>query len=205
MVLDENVTKVFEPKRAKNAGRPTWWPESKTAQYYQALGIDYYEDPREITNRKNLQKCSYEYERQIKTIYRIRTNDKKEWLTWYEMRSGKTQLGSPIKAWMFYCGQNWKPIPTYEIKYDNETQEQTRTVSGLVERQKEYEIVFNETNLNDLLQDANEFECQYIVMHDNRDKFIVDTLPVFKQEFDGLYKTFFQRKVELSNTSSKSR
>ena len=90
MVLDETTAKTFEPRKAKNAGRKTWWPESKTAQYYQQLGIDYYEDPREITNRKNLQKCSYEYDRQVKTIYRIRTNDKKEWLTWQELRTGKT-------------------------------------------------------------------------------------------------------------------
>lgn len=197
MVLDD--VKAFEPKKAKNAGRPTWIPESKTSQYYQQLELDYYEDPREITNRKNLQKCSYEYERQVKTIYRIRTNDKKEWLTWYEMRTGKTQLGSPIKGWMVYCGQNWKPIPTYEIKYDNETQQQTRKVSGLVERQREYEVAFNDINLNDLLQDANEFDCQYIVMHDNRDKFLVDNLQIFKQEFDPLYKTFFQRKVDIVN------
>lgn len=205
MVLDEIQPKPFEPKRAKNAGRPTWWPESKTSQYYKELELDYYEDPREIVNRKNLQKCSYEYDRQVKTIYRIRTNDKKEWLTWFEMRTGKTQLGSPIKAWGFYCGQNWKPIPSYEIQFDNETQQQVRKVSGLVERIKEYEIAYTAENMEDLLKEVNEFECQFIIMHDNRDKFIIENLNTFKQDFDSLYKALFQRKVELSNASSKSR
>lgn len=198
-----NETKVFEPRKAKNAGRPTWIPESKTSQYYQELGLDYYEDPREITNRKNLQKCSYEYDRQVKTIYRIRTNDKKEWLTWYELRTGKTQLGSPIKGWVVYVGQNWKPIPTYEIKFDNETQQQTKQVSGIVERIKEYAVEYNADNLEDLLKEVNEYDCQFIMTHDNRDKFVVDTLAEFKQDFDTTYKKMFQRKVDLSAANPK--
>lgn len=204
-VKNQNQTHTFEPQKAKNAGRPTWIPENKTAEYYRQLGLDYYEDSREIINRKNLQKCSYEYDRQVKSIYRIRTNDKKEWLTWYESRTGKTQLGSPVKAWMVYCGQNWKPIPSYDIQFDNETQQQVKKVSGLVERQREYEIVFNDTNLDDLLKDTNEFECQYMIMHDSRDKFVVENITVFKAEFDGLYKTLFQRKVELTETNRKGR
>jgi hypothetical protein len=198
--LSTDTAKTFEPKRAKNAGRPTWIPEPKTSQYYQELGLDYYEDPREIVNRKNLQKCSYEYDRAIKTIYRIRTNDKHEWITWYEARTGKTQLGSPIKAWVVYCGLNWKPIPTYEVKFDNETQQQTKKVSGIVERKKEYAIEYNTTNIDDLLIEANEFECQYIIMHDERDKFIVDNLADFKGNFETLYKTMFQRKVDVANS-----
>jgi hypothetical protein len=202
MVLDD---KVFEPKRAKNAGRPTWLPEPRTSQYYQELGLDYYEDPREIVNRKNLQKCSYEYERAIKTIYRIRTNDKREWITWYEARTGKTQLGSPIKAWVVYCGLNWRPIPTYEVKFDNETQQQTKKVSGIVERKKEYAIEYNAVNIDDLLIEANEFECQYIIMHDERDKFIVDNLVNFKGDFETLYKAMFQRKIEVANSNVNER
>lgn len=200
-MLDEtvNTTAKFEPKRAKNAGRPTWIPEPRTSQYYQDLGLDYYEDPREITNRKNLQKCSYEYERQVKSIYRIRTNDKKEWLTWYELRTGKTQLGSPIKGWVVYCGVNWKPIPSYEVSFDNETQTQTRKVSGIVERDKEYAVEYSNDNLEDLLKEVNEYDCQFIIMHDNRDKFIVDNLVEFKQNFDSLYKAMYQRKVEVAN------
>ncbi len=195
----DDTTKTFEPRPAKNAGRRTWIPESKTAEYYRELGLDYYEDPREIMNRKNLQKCSYEYDRQIKTIYRIRTNDKKEWLTWYEARTGKTQLGSPIKAWVVYVGLNWKPIPTYEIKFDNETQQQTKKVSGIVERKKEYAVEYDIANLEDLLIDTNEYDVQYIIMHDERDKFTVDSLQNFKQDFDTLYKSMFQRKVDVTN------
>lgn len=200
-----NSNYKFEPKKAKNAGRKTWWPESKTAQYYQELGLDYYEDPREITNRKNLQKCSYEFDRQVKTIYRIRTNDKKEWLTWQELRTGKTQLGSPIKGWVFYCGQNWKPIPTYEVSFDNESQQQVKKVSGLVERIKEYEISYVDDNLEDLLKDTNEYECQYIITHDGRDKFVVEGLTEFKQNFDTMYKAMFQRKVELASSTERRR
>lgn len=207
MVLDETIKSQtqtkFEPKKAKNAGRKTWIPESKTAQYYRDLGLDYYEDPREIINRKNLQKCSYEYDRQVKTIYRIRTNDKREWLTWHELRTGKTQLGSPIKGWVVYVGQNWKPIPTYEVSFDNESQQQVKKVSGLVERLKEYEIAYDIANLEDLLTDANEYECQYIIMHDSRDKFVIEGLEEFKRDFDVMYKAMFQRKVELSSTANK--
>lgn len=200
-----DTVKSFEPKRAKNAGRNTWIPESKTAQYYQELGLDYYEDPREIINRKNLQKCSYEYERQVKTIYRTRTNDKKEWLTWFELRWGKTQLGSPIKAWLVFVGINWKPIPTYEIQYDNETQQQLKKTSGIVDRLKEYAVPYDIANLEDLHIEVNEFDCQYIIMHENRDKFVVDGLEQFKTNFDSNYKTMFQRKMDVSAATTKAR
>lgn len=189
----------FQPKRAKNSGRLTWIPEPKTSEYYKELGIDYYEDPRETINRKNLQKCSYEYERQVKTIYRTRTNDKREWLTWYESRTGKTQLGSPIKPWMVYCGLNWRPIPSYSVEFDNETQQQIKKVEGLVERVKEYAVEFNKANLEDLLTEANEFECQYIIMHENRDKFAIDLLDHFKSDFDSMYRQMFARKTTADN------
>lgn len=195
----------FIPKKAKNAGRITWIPEPKTSQYYQDLKLDYFEDPKDITNRRNLQKCSYEYERQVKTVYRIRTNDRKEWLTWFEVRTGKTGLGSPIKGWSCYVGQNWKPNPSYTVEFDNETQQQVRKISGLVDRDKEYEVPYTAENLEDLMQDVNEFDCQYIILHENRDKFVVE-LPDFKtKDFDSLYKQMFQRKVEVQNTSNKSR
>lgn len=189
----------FQPKRAKNAGRNTWIPESKTGEYYQALGIDYFEDPRETTNRKNLQKCSYEYERQVKTVYRIRTNDRKEWLAWYEMRSGKTGLGSPIKPWMHYVGVNWKPEPTYEVVFDNETQTQTRKTAGVVSRIKEYAVAYSIENLEDLSQEINEFECNYIIMHDDRDKFSVDLNDFKTKDFDSLYRGMFKNRVELTS------
>lgn len=195
----------FEAKKAKNAGRPTWIPETKTGQYYQALGLDYYEDPRETLNRKNLQICSYDYERQVKTIYRIQTDDKKEYLTWYEIRKAKTQLGSPIKPWTYYPALNWKPEPTYEILFDNETQQQTKKVSGLVDRIKEYPIEFNKVNLDDLLIDTNEYQVQYIIMHENRDKFTIDLLDHFKSDFDPLYKAMYQRKTELSSNTGRNR
>jgi len=202
MVLED---KVFEPKRAKNEGRPTWIPEPRTAEYYKELQIDYFEDSREITNRKNLQKCSYEYDRKVKTVYRIRTNDRKEWLTWFELRTGKTQLGSPIAGWMVYVGLNWKPIPTYEVVFDNETQQQVKKISGMVQRQKEYAVEFNETNLTDLLLDGNEFETQYIIMHEDRDKYHIDLLEHFKSDFDPLYTKMQQRRVEISNADAKKK
>lgn len=193
----------FEPKKAKNTGRITWIPESKTAEYYKALGIDYYEDPRETTNRKNLQKCSYEYYRKVKAAYRIRTNDRKEWLTWYEERAGKTQLGSPIKAWVVYVAVNWKPIPTYEIEFDNETQQQIKKPSGMIGREKEYAVPFSIENFTDLATEVNEFECQYIIMHEERDRFVVDAADFLTKDFDTLYKNMYKSRVELSNVNTK--
>src|SRR5215510_4002821 len=115
MVLED---KVFEPKRAKNAGRPTWIPEPRTAEYYKELQIDYFEDSREITNRKNLQKCSYEYDRKVKTVYRIRTNDRKEWLTWFELKTGKIKLVSLTAGWMVYVGLTWKQFPLFKVFFN---------------------------------------------------------------------------------------
>jgi hypothetical protein len=196
-MLDESIK--FEAKKSKNAGRHTWIPEPKTSEYYQALGLDYYEDPRETMNRRNLQKCSYEYERQVKTVYRIRTNDRKEWLTWYELRTGKTQLGSPIKGWVVYVGLNWKPIPTYTVEFDNETQQQIRKASGLVGREKEYAVSFTQENLDDLSIEINEFDCNYIIMHDERDKFTIDLNDFKTKDFDALYKNMFKNRIEISS------
>lgn len=188
----------YQPKKSKNSGRNTWIPEPKTAQYYQELGLDYYEDPRETSNRINLQKCSYEFERNVKTVYRIRTNDRHEWLTWWEIRSGKTQLGSPIKPWMHYVGLNWKPVPTYTIEFDNETQTQTKKTSGMVGREREYAVEYSQENLDDLSQEINEFECQYILTHDDRDKFTVELTDFKTKDFDAFYKGMFRNRVEIT-------
>ena len=50
-----------------------------------------------------------------------------------------------------------------------------------------------------MLKDTNEYECQYIITHDGRDKFVVEGLTEFKQNFDTMYKAMFQRKVELAS------
>lgn len=191
---------------SKNASRKTWIPEKKTAEAYKAAGVEYFEDTRDIYNRTQLQKCSYDYTRIVTHVYRVRLNDEKEFMFWNEKRGGKTGLGSPIKTWhMGGIGQYQRPIPEFIYVINEQTQQQERKNIGRPEIVTEYEVEWNKENFDDLAREINQYECRYYIYHTNRDKVEIKSFSDFRnKDFESMYRQAFQTQtsVESQNTQT---
>lgn len=179
----------------KPVNKITIIPLPKSREEYEKVKLKYEPTLNEANRETFERRCKGIWTREVLEITRFKTVNGRELLNWSEMRHGKTSMGLPISELVTSVPQYRVPIPSQELKFDEENEENV-LVQGEREQEvnTEYSISFSTAAIDELLDDASKNKCRCYVSYEG--KRVYDTSLSEMDEYgDKTFEEFYNSKA----------
>lgn len=179
---------------------------SLTRQEYTKAGIplpySIEEDRKETFERQT----KGNWTRKVTSITYYRDIEEQEFLDWNEERTGHTDMKRKITEPFNHVGQYEIPVPSERVEYDPDNEENRLVVEDRPkEIQKAYHCKFTKSKLQELINDCNPRQCEFIISQEGQRSYNVTKKEMEKYagDFDTLYALKADPNFKITGEGSK--
>ena len=144
--------------------------------------------------------------RKVTSITYYRDIEEQEFLDWNEERTGHTDMKRKITEPFNHVGQYEIPVPSERVEYDPDNEENRLVVEDRPnERPKAYHCKFTKSKLQELINDCNPRQCEFIISQEGQRSYNVTKKEMEKYagDFDTLYALKADPNFKITGEGSK--